>query len=118
MEFALRIPPQEKLHGRVTKSILREALKPLLPGAIVNAPKHGFGAPLVSWLSGPVREFAQDHFAPGARIYSLLDEELVRHVIACSFRDLERDWRAPGRVWTLLMLELWARHAALSVRLG
>jgi len=116
VEFAMRIPPEQKLLGGVTKSILREALEPVLPHAVVSAPKHGFGAPLVSWLSGPVREFAHDHFAHGARIYSLLDEDFVRQSIERSFCDLEQDWRASGRIWTLLMLELWARHAATLVR--
>ncbi|MCS7071504.1 MAG: asparagine synthase (glutamine-hydrolyzing), partial [Anaerolinea sp.] len=50
IEVAARIPLNLKLRGRTTKYILRRAARGLLPDAIIDRPKHGFGVPLGAWL--------------------------------------------------------------------
>lgn len=48
--LARRIPWQLKFHRGETKWILKEALRPLLPAAIVSRKKKGFGMPVGRWL--------------------------------------------------------------------
>ena len=49
-EFAQRLPWQVKLKGRMTKWLLKRALKDRLPANILNRKKKGFGIPLSRWL--------------------------------------------------------------------
>ena len=46
-----RIPHGLKLRGGTTKYILKKAMEPLLPAAIVHRKKRGFSAPLGRWLA-------------------------------------------------------------------
>jgi asparagine synthase (glutamine-hydrolysing) len=49
-EFARRIPHEFKYrHGR-TKYLLKEALRGVLPGEVLDRKKKGFGIPLTRWL--------------------------------------------------------------------
>jgi asparagine synthase (glutamine-hydrolysing) len=50
VDLARRIPWQLKLRQGETKSILKRALEPLLPSAIIHRKKKGFGMPIGRWL--------------------------------------------------------------------
>jgi asparagine synthase (glutamine-hydrolysing) len=107
MEFAATLPADYKLRGGTTKYIFKRAVRPLLPPAIIDRPKKGFGVPLDHWFRGELREMAYDVLL-GARtlqrgyfrrepVRRLLDE----HVAGT------HDWA--DQLWNLLMLELWHR---------
>src|SRR5437588_1435824 len=68
LELAARMPPRLKLKGLKRKYILKKAAEKLLPREIVWRKKAGFGAPIRSWLRGPLRPMVDD----------LLSEETVR----------------------------------------
>lgn len=106
IELAARIPLNLKLRGRTTKYILKRAARGLLPDAIIDRPKHGFGVPLGAWLrrdQTSVRELLLDQrtrergLLDGATVAALLDEH------ASGQRDHGQ------RIWALLTLELWYR---------
>ena len=46
VEFALNLPPHMKLNGSRTKSILRNAVKRLVPELVLEKPKQGFSIPM------------------------------------------------------------------------
>ena len=50
VQYVASIPDSLKLHGSVTKYILKESLKGILPDFVLNKKKSGFNAPLGSWL--------------------------------------------------------------------
>jgi asparagine synthase (glutamine-hydrolysing) len=50
VDFARRLPSRYKLKRGRRKHILKEALAPLLPAAVLNRPKKGFGIPLRDWM--------------------------------------------------------------------
>ena len=116
VEFCMRIPPIEKLRGGDTKTLMREALQPMLPASVIWREKQGFGAPLVDWLTGPLAELANDSLRSSPMIADkLLDGAAVKSTVERSWSALRSDWRAPLKIWTLLMLELWLRrHPAVS----
>ncbi len=60
VEYCLSLPPHERLRGKTTKWLMREALRPMVPASILDRPKKGFGAPVGQWLRGPLRELLQD----------------------------------------------------------
>jgi asparagine synthase (glutamine-hydrolysing) len=108
VEFAHRIPVAMKLRGREGKLILKSAMKPYLDAQTLHRPKHGFEPPVESYLRGPLKEMAADLLLAAAPAYG----QYVRKDV------VERLWREHqqgthnhvGMIWTVLMLELWARN--------
>ena len=52
------MPDEYRVRGRVTKWILREAMKRLLPPAILERPKVGFRVPVNEWFRTSMREYS------------------------------------------------------------
>ena len=111
VELAYRMPGNWKLKGlRGHKWIFKEAFKDLLPAEILSRPKMGFGIPLGAWFRGPLKDYWADHV--------LSREALGRgYFTENGLRELwdahQGGRRDNGyRLWALLMLELWHRHAA------
>lgn len=108
IEMAARMPPGLKLRGLKRKYILKRALENLLPRDVVWRKKAGFGAPIRSWLRGPLRPLVND----------LLSEEAVNRRGIFRPREVRRVVEAnlSGRednnlqVFQLLGLELWQRE--------
>ncbi|QPC83593.1 asparagine synthase (glutamine-hydrolyzing) [Phototrophicus methaneseepsis] len=104
VELAARVPLNLKLNGRNTKYILKEVARGLLPDAIIDRKKHGFGAPLGAWLrqdSGLVRDVL---LSQQARQRGLLSMPAVEKLIT----EHESGQRDHGyRLWALLTLETW-----------
>ena len=107
VEFAARLPERLKLSGFVTKRILREAVRGLLPQAVLTRRKMGFPVPFASWTAGQWNDVARD---------VLLDRRTRQRGLTNSIA-VERlldDHRAGIRrggdsIWALLNLELWYR---------
>lgn len=108
VEFAATLPNASKIHGKGGKTLLRSAMRGVLPDAIIDRPKKGFPIPIGSWLRTSLRQFTRDH--------------LLARDSACS-RYVDRDETArlveeheQGRadrsqeIWTLLVFEFWHRH--------
>src|SRR5437867_6335655 len=68
LELAARMPPDLKLRGLKRKYILKRAAEKLLSPEVVWRKKAGFGAPIRSWLRGPLRPMIED----------LLSEETIK----------------------------------------
>ncbi len=52
METAAALPSTSKLKGRVTKRVLKDAVRQWVPDEILDRPKMGFSPPLGDWLRG------------------------------------------------------------------
>src|SRR4029077_4291847 len=59
-EYALGLPAAQRRGVWRTKPLLRRAAHALLPDAIVQRPKHGFGVPVGPWLRGELQGLARD----------------------------------------------------------
>ena len=55
MEFAASLPSALKLRRAQPKRILKAAIRRLLPDAILDHPKMGFGVPLHRWFRDELR---------------------------------------------------------------
>jgi len=96
-----------KLHGRRTKHILREAMRPLLPTEVLEQKKAGFGAPADYWLANDLREMVDDLLSESSlKRRGLFDPAAVR-VLVDQQRSGRQDWSA--QVWQFLTLELWMK---------
>ncbi len=109
-ELSGRIPATLKLKGFEKRYIFKQAMKEILPPAVLHKKKHGFGVPLAQWLLGDPRMYElmldvmhdsrtrqRGYFRKG------FFEQLMRlHRIHPNFYG--------EIVWYLMALELWHRQ--------
>jgi len=108
IEFAARIPVDLKLRGFKRKYILKRALENVLPHDVVWRKKAGFGAPIRSWLRGPLRPLVDDLLSEDAvRKRGLFRPGEVQRIINANLSGRE-DYNL--QVFQLLNLELWQRQ--------
>ena len=107
VRLAFSLPLNVKQRGRHGKWVFTEAMRGILPDAILHRPKTGFGAPLRSWLHGPLRALLRDTLSPATlHRRGIFDPAGVQQLI-------EDD--AAGRVdgayplLALLCMELWCQ---------
>lgn len=104
VEFAFSIPTTFVHRQGVTKRVLREAMRGIVPDAILDRrDKIGFEPPQAAWLSGPsgmslAREILLDDRARARGLYDL--QAIGDDIRAGSWRDHHAIWRA-------LSVELW-----------
>jgi len=102
VEAALAVPPAIRAPAGRQKALERAMAAPLLPDAILTAPKQGFASPVAAWMQGGLAAAARR--------------------LLCQPRSLERGWwsaagidrlladhRHAPRVYALVMLELAVR---------
>jgi asparagine synthase (glutamine-hydrolysing) len=104
-ELALALPRSMRVRGLAKKRLLRKAVAPLLPSAIVRGRKQGFSIPAAAWLRGDLEPFARDVLSPEAvrrqgffrpdAVTALIDAHVSRR------EDLSR------QLWGLLAFTLW-----------
>ena len=103
--YALALPLDLKLRGLRSKSLLKRALKGILPDSILNRPKKGFGIPVADWFRGPLREqllsvlsserIVKDGYFEPAAVQAVIADHLAGR----------RDNRK--QLWTLFAFQLW-----------
>jgi asparagine synthase (glutamine-hydrolysing) len=109
IEFAALIPASLRLRGYNTKYLLKKLAARYVPPEIVYRKKRGFVMPISGWLRGELagsmravlqsRSFAErDWIRPDS----------VQRMIA-EHSSGQRNWSE--QLWTLFVLELWARTA-------
>jgi asparagine synthase (glutamine-hydrolysing) len=109
VEWATGLPPEWKLRGRVQKYVLGKLAERVgVPREAIYRPKRGFALPLVHWMRNELKDLIvtvllepktmQRGYFNAAGVRQLLDEH---------FRG-RRDHS--GRIWRLLMFELWHRN--------
>jgi asparagine synthase (glutamine-hydrolysing) len=108
VEFAATIPSGLKRDRSGGKAIFKEALRGLLPPAILTRRKMGFGVPLARWFRGELVDLLRGTLLDDrARRRDLFDPRFVRRLVE-DHRAGRRDWSS--RLWALLWLELWFRE--------
>jgi len=107
VEFAATIPAAMHTRGSGMKHVLKKAAERLMPSAMVNRPKMGFGIPLGEWIQTDWAELADDLvLGPRSSERGNLNPEFVQRVMA----EHRRGRRDNGTmIWRLMVLELWYR---------
>jgi len=105
LELTARMPPDLKLRGLKRKYILKRAAEKLLPREVVWRKKAGFGAPIRSWLRGPLRPMVDELLsAETIKRRGLFRPEEVKRIIDANLSGRE-DYNL--QVFQLLTFELW-----------
>jgi len=107
VEWLATLPRQHKVRGNEGKWVLKKAMEPHLPHAIMYRPKMGFAVPLARWFRGPLRdrvrtavldgELGRTGFFDRAYLQRLVDDHLSGR----------RDYSQP--LWSLMMFEAFLR---------
>ena len=107
IEFVTRIPASFKMRGLETKHIFKRAVRGLVPDAILDRPKQGFGLPIQKWINQELRQYIRDVlFDARTRSRGYFNQTHVELL----YDEHDRGRRDNAtHLWTLFMLELWHR---------
>lgn len=100
------LPSTFKLRGWQTKAVLREAVRGLVPPAILTRKKMGFPVPVGRWLRGEFQPLVNEFvLGPRAEARQLFEPAALGRLVA------EHAAGAPhgDRLWLLINLEIWQR---------
>lgn len=110
--FVSGLADEWRVKGLTTKRILREAMRRVLPPAILERPKIGFRVPVNEWFRGSMRGYLADHLlGADSRTRDYYRPQVLRGYI---------EEHAAGRqnheklLWSLLTLEIWHREFGLA----
>lgn len=104
----LSYPYDWQLAGWRTKTLFRDAVRGVVPGAIIRRSKQGFGAPFRKWLRYDLRDLWADLASESAlKARGWFDYAGVRRI-----RELSQAGKQDLYMlqWGILTLELWARE--------
>lgn len=105
VELAFRLRDDDRVRGRVQKSLFRDVVRPWVPAEVARRPKANFAAPLRAWIRRDLREMVDDLLSESAlKRRGLYRVDAVRRRI-----DDDRKGRADHGhlIWNLLNRELW-----------
>lgn len=106
LEFAARLPRNQKVRGWGMKYLLKKSLANHVPKEIIDRPKVGFPNPSASWLAGELKDLVRD---------ILLDSRSTsrgyfqKDAIASLIDRNAETTRFTPEIFSLVVLELWHR---------
>ena len=105
IEFAATLPGELKIRNGREKHILKEAVRGLIPQAVIERRKEGFVLPIDHWLLHNLRDKVEETLAPARlAVHGLLRPERVREVLDAHYA---RTANHGPRIWNLMMFQLW-----------
>ncbi len=107
VEWAAALPSHLKLRDRRGKCLLMDTYHDLLPKAIWNRSKMGFGVPIAKWFKTSLRDRTYDALlGPDAKCHSFFRREAIETLVE---EHMSGRSNQAYRLWNLLFLELWLR---------
>ena len=108
VEWAASLPVHLKMQRGRGKKLLYDTYRNMLPDAIWNRPKMGFGVPIAKWFRTSLRDRTYDALlSRDTKCHAFFRESAIRNLV-----DEHMSGRANQgyRLWNLLILELWLRR--------
>jgi asparagine synthase (glutamine-hydrolysing) len=112
VDYAMGVPSSVKVRNGEAKYLLRRALRGIVPDAILDAPKQGFGVPYEHWLRTSLADFMQEVLSdPGTVRSGMFDHTQI----AIRMKEHIAGVRDHGfLLWKSLQLALWVQHRERS----
>ena len=106
VEFTATIAPNLKLQGSTTKHVFKQAMRGILPDAIIDRPKQGFAVPLGRWFRGELNGFVHDLLlSPTSQARNIFNSGYIEKLLAMQARGRDLDLQ----LWTMISFELWCQ---------
>jgi asparagine synthase (glutamine-hydrolysing) len=106
VEFGLSLPEAQRV-GKFGKILLRKLALEYLPSDLIDRPKMGFGIPRNEWLRTSFAHLVDEVILDRkSYVYNWLDFDSVNNVL----REHKASNNLDGVIWSILILELWARE--------
>lgn len=113
VEYVLSLPEAEKKRYRMTKGLLVEACRDLLPVQVYDRKKMGFALPMNVWMRGPLKEFKLEGLAEVKRLEILAPGAV--DWIRTEFESGKIHWT---RIWSLVILGHYLKKNAKQTEVG
>ena len=105
VEFALRLPASVAFPGGRPKALLRPLARRLLPAALLDRPKTGFGVPVGPWMrESLVPSLEEFVFRTDTAMAGMIDPAAARRLASEHAAGADHS----GRLWALLALGVWS----------
>lgn len=98
VELAMSIPAQMKTKNGTSKYLLKNAVRGLIPDAVIDRPKQGFGAPVQEWYLDRLGGASRDVFRDFLRETDLFDATRIEAM---------HGENMGYRLWHILNVALW-----------
>ena len=108
VEWVAGLPPEWKLRGNTQKYILRKLAERVgVPRQALHRAKQGFTLPLVHWMRYELKDLLMILLEPRTLQRGYFEAEGIRKLMN---DHLHKGRVQTGRIWRLLMFELWHRN--------
>lgn len=106
VEYVLQIPDRIK-YPKYPKSLLVEALYPMLPDKVVHRPKMGFVLPFERWMRNELKDFCQDRLENLAEREIFISDKLLK-----KWDDFQKGTNGVlwSHMWHLVVLTEWLEN--------
>ena len=101
VQLAMSIPPDVKVRDGNLKGVLKQAVRGVIPDAIIDRKKQGFGVPVYDWLFGELGTRIRDEVLWFSDRSGVFEQSAVRQYF---------DGRPSAHAWTLYNVALWWRE--------
>lgn len=98
VELAMSIPCSRKIEGNITKRMLKESVRGMVPNDIIDRRKQGFGIPIHSWINKKLGSYMRESVFTFAKSTSLFDYTVLK--------DKMESFNA-NQIWCLYNLSEW-----------
>jgi asparagine synthase (glutamine-hydrolysing) len=111
VSYCFSLPWQSKIRKGFTKTIVRDALKDIMPEEVVwRKSKIGFNTPIVDWIKGEWKEFLLDEIGSADyRNCTLIDTFTAEKNVLKVMKDPKATFSDGERAWIGLMPYFWEK---------
>ena len=105
LELCATIPSEMKMRRFTKKYLLKQAVKPILPGEVIAHRKQGFVGPMTQWLKSELKAFTLETLSRrNLERHGLFNCPTVERVLAEHFSGREIH---DTLIWSLLVFQTW-----------
>jgi len=101
VELALSIPTAAKTRNGVLKTVLKQAVRGVIPDEIIDRPKQGFGVPVYEWFFDKLGDRCKKEIMEFCETTDYLDRIEVKKFL---------DQGYGSQAWYLMNLALWHKE--------
>ena len=105
VELAMSIPSERKIAGGITKRVLKDSVRGIVPDKIINRPKQGFGIPIHSWINRNLGKKMRKSIMDFTEYTDVLDKKAI-NIVLNNF--------SANQMWCLYNLSEWWKYYIAS----